>query len=152
MWSEADRQLGIRSAAAVGVIGALYVATGLVGVAMRPPGLPLLAQVDPYVGIMEVLIILVAIALVVMMAAVRAFAPAAARIHARIAFAFNLAFALVTCAAHFAALTVGRQVADSHPDVAAQLSFTWPTVSLALDLFAWDLLLGLALLFLAQVF
>jgi hypothetical protein len=152
MWTEIDRRIGVLSAAAVGVIGLFYVATGLVGVAMRPAGSALLAQVDPWLAILEILIIFSAIALVVMMAAVYAYASPTAKLQARVAFAFTLAFALLTCATHFANLTVGRQLAGEEPELAHQLSFGWPTVNLALDLLAWDLLLGIALLFAAPVF
>ena len=152
MWTEADRRMGIRSAAAAGLIGLLYVGTGLVGVAMRPAGLPMLAQVDPYLAVLEGLIILSAIALVVMMAAVQAYASPPSKLQARVAMAFTIAFALLTCATHFASLTVGRQLAGERPELVEQLSFAWPTVNLALDLLAWDLLLGLALLFVAPVF
>ena len=152
MWNQADRKLGSRAAAAIGLIGLVYVVVGAVGFFMRPPGLPLLAQVDPYTAILEALIVVSAILLVVVMAALRDFAAPEQRLQARLAFAFTLGFALLTLVAHFVALTAGRQLAASHPEIMAQLSFTWPTVSLALDLLAWDLLLGLALLFAAPVF
>ena len=152
MWSEADQRTGVWAAGALGVIGLVYVATGALGVAMRPAGLPLLAQVDPYLAVLEVLIVLSAIALLVMMAALRAYAGPRAALNARLAFAFTLAFAVMTLATHFVSLTVGRQLAASHPALVAQLSFGWPTVNLALDLLAWDLVLGLALLFAAPVF
>ena len=152
MWTEAERRIGVRAAGAVGLLGLIYVGVGLLGVVMRPAGLPMLAQVDPWLAILEILIILSAIALVVMMAAVYAYASPAAKLQARVAFAFTLAFALLTCATHFANLTVGRQLAGERPELAEQLSFGWPTVNLALDLLAWDLLLGIALLFAAPAF
>ena len=152
MWTETDRRLGMSSAASVAAIGLLYVLTGALGVAMRPAGLAPLAQVDPYLAVLEILIMLVAVALVVLSAAILAYARPETRTCARASFAFMLAFAVLTLATHFVSLALGRRLAVSHPALAAQLGVGWPSVSLALDLLAWDLLLGLALLFLAPVF
>jgi len=128
---------------------------GLIGVVTRRPSANPLLQVDPYLAILEVLIILSAVVLVVMMAAVHAYALPERAIFARTALAFIICSALVTCAVHFVSLTVGRQISPglllllSH-----QLSFVegWPTIALSLDLLAWDFFLGLALIFAAQVF
>ena len=150
MWTEADRRLGVRAAAAVAGLGLVDVAVGIAGVAMRPAGLPMLAQVDPFLAILEALIMLCAIALVVLAASLCSYAGPRRDASARAAFGFIVAFALATCAAHFLSLSVGRQRA--HPELAHQLSFAWPSVSLALDLLAWDLLLGIALLLMAPIF
>lgn len=152
MWNEADRRLGVRAAAAVAGLGLAYVAVGIAGVAMRPPGLPMLAQVDPFLAILEALIALSAIALVLLAASLCSYAGPRRDANARAAFGFILTFALATCAAHFLSLSVGRQLAGAHPELARQLSFAWPSVNLALDLLAWDLLLGIALLLLAPIF
>lgn len=152
MWTEADRRLGVRSASAVAVLGLVYVAVGASGVAMRPAGLPLLAQVDPFLAVMEGLIILSAIALVVLAAAICSHASRRRATHARAGFGFMLGFACMTSATHFVSLSIGRQLAGSEPGLVRQLSFAWPTVNLSLDLLAWDLLLGLALLLVAPVF
>ena len=55
------------SAISVAVLGGIYVCVGGIGVLMRPPGLAPLFQVDPYLAILEFLIILSAVALVAMM-------------------------------------------------------------------------------------
>jgi hypothetical protein len=128
---------------------------GLIGVVTRRPSANPILQVDPYLAILEVLIILSAVVLVVMMAAVHAYALPERAIFARTALAFIICSALVTCAVHFVSLTLGRQISPglllllSH-----QLSFVegWPTIALSLDLLAWDFFLGLALIFAAQVF
>jgi hypothetical protein len=142
------------SAISVAVLGGIYVCVGGMGVLMRPPGLAPLAQVDPYLAILEFLIILSAVALVAMMAAIYRYAPAETKACSLIALAFMIAFAVLTCSTHFASLTVGRQMAPATvPQVFKQLSMvTWPTIALALDLLAWDFFLGLSLLFAAPVF
>jgi hypothetical protein len=61
------------------VIVVIYVSTGFIGVVGRPPHLRTLQQVDPYLAILEYLIILVAITLVVVMSAVYAYAPPSER-------------------------------------------------------------------------
>ena len=150
MWTETERRIGIRSATALAVLGIVYLGVGAVGVLMRPPGLPMLAQVDPYLAMLEALIVASALVLVVTMAALRAYAAAERRLQARIAFAFATAFAALTSTSHFLSLTVGRQAADGA--LARQLAHEWPSLNLALDLLAWDLLLGLALVAAAPAF
>jgi|HubBroStandDraft_4_1064222.scaffolds.fasta_scaffold85415_2 hypothetical protein len=83
-----------------------------------------------------------------MMAAIYAYAPRDRKTYSLAALACTIALAVLTCATHFASLTVGRQI-DSNvsPLLSQQLSFEpWPTVALALDLLARDFFLGLAML------
>ena len=142
------------SAIGVAVLGGIYVCVGGIGVLMRPPGLAPLLQVDPYLAILEFLIVLSVVALVAMVAAIHTWAPPESKTRSLIALAFMIAFAIVTCSMHFASLTVGRQIASgAMPLVSQQLSMvTWPTIALALDLLAWDFFLGLSLLWAATVF
>ncbi len=142
------------SAMSVAVLGGLYICVGGVGVLMRPPGLGPLVQVDPYLAVLEFLIILTAVVLVAMMAAVHACASPANKTCGLTALAFMIAFALLTCSTHFVSLTIGRQISSEFmPHVSRQLSMvTWPTTALALDLLAWDFFLGLSLLWAAPVF
>lgn len=153
-WTQADRSLAIWSARGVAVLGVIYVLVGIIGVVERPPGLPPLRQVDPYLAILEFLIILSAAGLVVLMAAVYAYAPPGNKTYALVALSFMIAFAVLTWSTHFASLTVGRQIAfENMPWFSRQLSFgEWPTLSLSLDLLGWDFLLGFSLLFAAPVF
>jgi hypothetical protein len=143
----ADRKIGMWSPMSVAVLGGIYVCVGGMGVLMRPPGLGALAQVDPYLAILEFLIILSAVALVAMMAAIYRYAPAEKKTCSLIALAFMISFAVLTCSTHFVALTVGRQITPR-----TMFQFSWPSIVLALDLLAWDFFLGLSLLFAAPVF
>jgi len=143
------------SAAAVVTLGVFYVVVGLIGVVTRRQSASPLTQVDPYLAILEVTIIVSAVVLVVMMASVHAYAPPERGIFSHAALAFVICSALMTCAVHFVSLTVGRQISPGvSPLLSHQLSFVegWPTIALSLDLLAWDFFLGLALIFAAQVF
>lgn len=127
---------------------------GLIGAVARPPSSDPLRQVDPYLAILEVLMILFAVVLVVMIAAVYTYAAPDRKTLALAAFAFVASFAVLTCGVHFASLTTGRQIDPrTFPLLFHQLSFEeWPTLAMSLDLLAWDFFLGLSLLFAAPVF
>jgi hypothetical protein len=130
----------------------LYDAIGVAGLFAFPHPGTSLRQVDPYLAILESLIIAFAVVLVVLSAAVHQCAPAGRKIWSLAALAFSVCFSALTCAVHFASLTVGRQVDHRQmPALIHQLSNeSWPTAALALDLLAWDFFLGLALLLAAQ--
>jgi hypothetical protein len=148
VWSRGDRRLGLWSAVSVVLISLIYLLVGLIGLVERPPNLPALRQVDPFLAILEFLIILTAVSLVAMMAAVHAYASPAKKSLALVALGFMLGFALVTISTHFASLTVGRLQAETSRLLLQQLSMVeWPSLALSLDLMAWDFLLGLSLLF-----
>lgn len=104
----------LASAAGVG-LGVLYLAVGILGAWMRPHGLPLLAQMDPYLALLEAIIILFAVALILIMAAVHTRAPAERKATAKAALALATSFAVLTCATHFVSLTPGRQLKDQAP-------------------------------------
>ena len=153
--TQSEHRFGFWAAASVSALAAMYIFVGLIGVVARPPSHDPLSQVDPYLAILEILMSLCALALLVMMAALYRCAPSNRKAHSLAALGFMVVFVTLTCSTHFAGLTLGRQL---KPDLTSslllqQLSFEhWPTLALALDLLAWDLFLGLALLFAATVF
>ena len=156
-WTQTDRQIAKFSASAVVAIVVVYIATAFVGVVARPPESRALYQADPYLAIMEYLIILAAVALVVLMVAIYTYAPPNRKMCALAALCFMIIFAVLTCSLHFASLTVVRRVASEFtPRLSRQFSFIgggeWPTLALALDLLAWDLFFGLSMLFAAHAF
>jgi hypothetical protein len=154
-WTENDRRIGIASAIAAAAIGALYDAIGVAGLFVFPHPGASLRQVDPYLAILESLIIAFAVVLVVVLAAVHQYAPAGRKTWSLAALAFSACFSALTCSVHFASLTVGRQMDPaSMPALAHQLPVNedWPTVAMACDFLAWDFFLGLALLLAAQSF
>jgi hypothetical protein len=148
----AGRGIGVWSAGAVVAIVAAYLVTGFVWLfsggwtspqLFRPP--------DPFLAILEVLLLLSAAALVVVMAAVHANAPADRKAFSLAALAFTIIFATLTSGVHFVWLTVLRQTPSEavpptlRPD-------PWPSTLTALDMLAWGPALGLSFLAAAPVF
>jgi hypothetical protein len=99
---------------------------------------------DPVLAVMEILTLLSAPILVVLMAAVHGYAPPEYKIHGVVSVAFMVLLAGLTSSVHFVNLTAVRQSSTA--------SLTWPSTPYALELLAWDLFLGLSLLFAAPVF
>jgi len=132
----------LRFAALLQVVLAIaYIATGTLWTLAAPRGSNAFKPADPYLAILELLILVSAAGYVVLTAAALALAPDDRRHHGASAIAFAAAFAALTCGAHFAQLTV-------LPRSPAPIS-AWPSVPATLDLLAWDLFFGLSLLFLA---
>ena len=134
-------RLGAWSASALVVIGVAYAL--VVAFGMRASGLshPI---VDPVLAIMEVLTLLSAPLLVVLMAAIYESASASDKVYALAALAFMILMAGLTSAVHFVGLTALRQSGTGE--------LVWPSPQYALELLAWDVFLGLSLLFAAQTF
>lgn len=148
------RQVGMWSALSTAVVGIVYVSVGTLGVLFRPPGGTLLRQVDPYLAILEILIILSALTFVTMMCAAHLCSKPEQRIMTLAALSFAIIFATLTSSVHFASLAVARHL-DPRVDAGLirQLSFdSWPSVALCFDLLAWDLFLGLSFILAARVF
>ena len=121
-------RLGVWSASALCVIGVAYVVTLAVGFASAGFAKPI---VDPVLAVMEILTLLSAPILVVLMAAVHAYAAPQYKVHSLVAFAFMVLMAGLTSSVHFVELTAVRQSATA--------SLTWPSTAYALELLAWDL-------------
>lgn len=134
-------RLGLWSASALCVIGVAYLVTLAVGFASAGFAKPI---VDPILAVMEILTLLSAPVLVVLMAGVHAYAAPQDKVHSLVAFAFMVLMAGLTTSVHFVELTAVRQSATA--------SLTWPSTAYALELLAWDIFLGLSLLFAAPVF
>jgi hypothetical protein len=134
-------RLGSWSAVAVFIIGIAYLVTLAIGFAVHGLAAPI---VDPILAVMEVLTLMSAPLMVVMMAAVHDYAPVNRKIYAVIALAFTILFAGTTSVVHFVELTAGLQLGSR--------GIVWPSPVYAAELLAWDLFLGLALLFAAPVF
>jgi hypothetical protein len=134
-------RIGFWAAVALGVVGVLYLVVVGAGVAQAGLSSPI---VDPILAWMEILTLLAAPLVVVLMAAVHGHAAAHRKVTSLIAFGFSLIMAGLTSAVHFAALTAGRQMGS--------FVLEWPSPSYAVELLAWDVFLGLSLLFAAPVF
>jgi hypothetical protein len=150
-WTATARQVGIWSALATFGFEVLYVPVLIVGFSAQGNFSDPLE--DPYLAILEVLILLMAPAMVLMMAAVHAFATQDNKIFSLAAFSFMVATAGLTSLIHFVLLTVDRQAdLKDIQGYSEFFSWEWPSVVYALDIVAWDLFLGLSLLFAAPVF
>lgn len=134
-------QLGYWSAIAMFLIGIAYVVTLAIGFAVHGFAEPI---VDPILAIMEVLTLISAPPMVVIIASIHGYASEDRKIFALIALAFMVLFAGMTSAVHFVELTALRQLGDG--------GIVWPSPVYAVELLAWNLFLGLALLFAAPVF
>jgi hypothetical protein len=134
-------RLGMWSAFGLFLVGIAYLLTLVVGMASSGLTTPIL---DPILAVMEVLTLLSAPLLVIMVAAVYSWAPAEYKVHGLVALAFTVVAAGLTSCVHFVGLTVLRQTGTA--------AIQWPSVSYALELLAWDIFLGLALIFAAPVF
>ena len=108
---------------------------------------------DPYLAVAELLILLMAPVMVVLMAALHACAPVHLRMFSMIAFGWMLVAACLTMTVHVVELVVARRVdPGAVPGFARLFDFAWPSMLYAVDIVAWDLLLGLSLVFAAVVF
>lgn len=131
-------RMGARAATAVVIVGVAYAIVLAVG--MRRHGLsePI---ADPVLAVMELLTIASAVPILLLFVAVRADAPPAGRAHATRALVCAALFAVTTVGVHLFELAVGRRVGSR--------GLVWPSASYAVELVAWDLLLGLALVWAA---
>ena len=128
--------LGRWSAGAVVALGALYVvvlAGGVFTVGLEQP------IGDPILAIMEVITVLSAVAVTTMVTALAADAPPARRMYGTLSVIFTGLFAGTTTVVHVIALSAAREL-----NVPA---LVWPSMLYAAELAAWDVLLGVALVF-----
>ena len=140
VWTETDRLVGSGTCYTVFGLGLAYLPATVAGLVDSGLDAPIR---DPYLAIMELLIIPLAIGLVVAFAAVHSYAPQPTRTLSLGALVLVGMSAGMTIGVHSVVLTVGR-----HPQLAALpgaallFSWTWPSVVYALDIAAWDLCLG----------
>ena len=121
----------------VGVAYAAVVAVGIAQAGVDP-------IVDPVFALMEALTLLAAVLIVIVLACLYEYASSGRKLCALIALSFGIVMAGLTSGVHFVALTAGRQTGLT--------TLEWPSTLYAVELLAWDVFLGLALLFAASVF
>lgn len=111
---------------------------------LASPDLPIQ---DPWFTMMEVLILLIAPAMVVVTVGLHAWAPDELKSRTLLSVIFMSMCALITCCVHFAVLTLSRQPAFATTSWSALIfAFQWPSVVYALDILAWDIFFPLAAL------
>jgi hypothetical protein len=148
-----------RPARAMGIVAALIILLAALayGVALALGFASLTAPEqsigDPYFTTMEVLILVLAPAMVALMVAAQAWAPREYRALGLAAICMMVMLAIETTSVHFVILTLGHQpgFAD-RPGMAAMLAFKWPSLVYVLDILGWDLFFALSMLFAAPMF
>jgi hypothetical protein len=149
--TKTDRWIGMWSARALCAFGVAYAVTMVVGFgAMGSLSKPL---EDPYLAIMEVLILVMAPVLVLLAVVVHACAPEGTKTYSMTALGWMLLLAGFTMTVHLVQLTVVRRV-NPHAIHGFQYLFNWhwPSMLYGIDIVAWDIFFGLALLFAVPVF
>ena len=139
------------AARALCAFGVAYAVTMVIGFgAMGTLSKPL---EDPYLAIMEVLILVMAPILVLLAVVIHSCAPEGAKTYSMTALGWMLLLAGFTMTVHLVQLTVVRRV-DPNAIHGFQYLFNWhwPSVLYGVDIVAWDIFFGLALLFAAPVF
>ncbi len=134
-------RIGAWSASVLVAIGVAYAV--VVALGMRVSGLshPI---VDPLLAIMEALTLVSAPLLVLLMVGVHHAAAPGDKPYALAALAFIVVMAGLTSAVHFVGLTALRQSGAGE--------LVWPSPQYAVELLAWDVFLGISLLFAARTF
>lgn len=145
------RAIGRAAAWAVFFIGMVYVVTTVLGfLSLKSPQDPI---GDPFVSIMELLIIPLTLLYVVSMVAVHAYAPPEVKVYSLTALCLMILLAGISSSVHFVVLTVSRQIEATGLTWAPLFfSWKWPSVAYALDILAWDWFFALSMLFAAPVF
>jgi hypothetical protein len=150
-FTPAARRLGIVSAAATVALVVVYAVTLIIGLAsLKSPNDPI---GNPWFSMLEVEIIVMMPAIVALMVAVHAWAPAHAKTLSLTSVVFTGLLAGVTCCVHFVVLTLSHQAAFAGQSWRPLfMKFKWPSVVYALDILAWDVFFPLSVLFAAPVF
>ncbi len=108
---------------------------------------------DPGLTLVELFLFLSLPLFVVLSAAIHVWAPPERKLTTLVALACMTVFAALSAGVHFVRLTALRQLETAGGEVPELLQIErWPSIPAALDFLAWDLFLGLALLFAAPAF
>ena len=145
------RMLGAWSARTIFLIEVVYIAVfaaGFASIGNLSDPLP-----DPYLAIGEILILVMAPIMVCLMLAIHHCAPKHAKPFTQVALGWMLAAAACTTVVHFVLLTVARHIDPAtFPGYARIFGWQWPSTFYAIDIVAWDVFFGLALLFAVPAF
>jgi hypothetical protein len=145
------RMLGFWSARTLFLIEVVYIAVfaaGFASIGNTSDPLP-----DPYLAIGEILILVMAPIMVCLMLAIHQCAPKHAKPFTQVALGWMLAAAAFTTVVHFVLLTVARHIDPAtFPGYARIFGWQWPSTFYAIDIVAWDVFFGLALLFAVPAF
>ena len=134
-------RLGFLSSLGLVIVGVLYAVVSGFGIAQAGLDKPI---IDPTLAVMESITLVSAPLIVILLAAVSGFASTERKVFGMLALTFGAIMTGLTSAVHFITLTAGRQMSFTTLD--------WPSTLYSVELLAWDIFLGLALVFAAPVF
>jgi len=140
--------MGVLSGFLIAILAAVYASVLVVGLATLPTAEHPIQ--NPWFTIMELLILAIAPAMVVFTVALHSWVENSNKPFAALSMVFMSLCAAITCCVHFSVLTLSR-----HPSLASTewapfvFGFSWPSLSYALDILAWDFFFPLAALFVA---
>lgn len=127
-------------------IGVIYAVTTLMGFISLPS--PDVQIGQPFFGIMEILILLIAPLMAISMAFIHYCNDSDTRVYSFIAVCLMFIMLAITSCIHTLILTVGgSQRLIELPGYNLLFSFRWPSIAYALDVLAWDWFYGLSILF-----
>jgi hypothetical protein len=156
-WTPTDRRIGRWAAITVVAIAVVYITTGTIWLVPNVSRVTIqtLAPSEPYLTIMEILMLLLNPAMVVLFAAIHAYAPPNKKTCSQAAFGFLLLLVAITGVVHFIHLTVIRRTTSAA--TAEVFAFYHSrggghSPMFAAEMLGWDFFFGLALLFAAPVF
>jgi hypothetical protein len=141
-------RMGVVSGYLVAILSALYAAILFVGLITLPtPEHPIQ---NPWFTIMELLILVIAPAMVAFTVALHSWVPQEKKSAAVLSIVFMSLCTAITSSVHFCVLTLSRNPLVSTMDWAPFVfGFTWPSLSYAMDILAWDIFFALAAFFCA---
>jgi hypothetical protein len=149
--TDRDRAMGAWLARAFfgfGIAYAVVIVAGFISLGNVRDPLP-----DPYFAIAEILILAMGPVVVMLMIAIHRCAPPRAKPYTIAALGWMLAAATTTMANHFVELTVARNISHTAiPGYDRIFGFQWPSAVYGIDIAAWDIFFGLALLFAVPAF
>jgi hypothetical protein len=156
-WTPTDRRIGRWAAITVVAIAVAYIATGLFWLVpnINRVTIQTLAPSEPYLTIMEILMLLLNPAMVVLFAAIHVYAPVNKKACSLAAFGFLLLLVAITGVVHFITLTVIRRTTSAVTAEAFAFYHSrgdGHSPMFAAEMLGWDFFFGLALLFAAAVF
>ena len=135
---ENTRRLGFLSSLGLVIVGMAYAIVVGFGIAQAGLDKPI---IDPTLAVMEAITLVSAPLIVILLAAVSGLASPERKVFGVLALTFGAIMAGLTSAVHFVTLTAGRQMNFTTLD--------WPSTLYSVELLAWDVFLGLALVFAA---
>lgn len=133
------------------ILGIVYAIATLIGLASVSSPAEQIGQ--PFLAVMEWLIMLIAPLMAVSMVAVHYSAGLEDKFYSLTAFFLMSTMAAITSCVHFVMLTVAdTEPVKQLPGHSLILSFQWPSVAYALDILAWDWFFALSMFSAAFVF